>query len=702
MIARIITYANQDVGLLVAQPNWASTVTVTLELPTDIAKQPITFNESRRAFAQSSRYSMKWTSYMSNAADAKELRIFLSRIRGETIAVPLWPDGCELTNSIPIGATSIALLDVPVRFGSFWIIANSDFSTWEIVTGTLTAGVSTGTFSLTPGVHNAWPAGTIMYPLLFGYLSERPKPESITDETMEVDLTIKESSNFVSRVTPRSASLPVVGLHIAAFASTPLFDVQPNFSKPLDWTEQPDIIYEDIGFLRTSQQRVFDHRNRRGLEMEFYQSTREDASRVERFWRTQRGPVLRFMIPTWRGDMRMSGDTPVTISPRNIPIEPSEFVDPGREAQPGDPFVALIGPDNSIDPYQLTTTNQSPPTLVATIGVGTHTATNTILSCLLLARFQDPKLQWDYTTPYLATTKLKFVELSHEYQNPPDPLPEPAYLFGFVEVDVAISKFTSYENSISIATGALAGVWTPAPFSFDKVKTGLKLDQEKLDFKSFPFPGNPLGKMFPFALDGSLILFVYEVDARNPRTETAVERFYGDVWSVDGDYKATAIAFGNLFERKFPRFLLMTSDNYVQFAPPTHLPASAFMMTGKVASVNASDPQVITVSGTAATQPDDWFAGGWLESSTGFGLNFERRGILHSSGSTFHLDRPLLKIPLGQQLSFNFYPGYDGSRDQCEAKFNNLINYGGHPFVPNVNPAVKAMKAKQVSGGKKG
>ena len=49
----------------------------------------------------------------------------------------------------------------------------------------------------------------------------------------------------------------------------------------------------------------------------------------------------------------------------------------------------------------------------------------------------------------------------------------------------------------------------------------------------------------------------------------------------------------------------------------------------------------------------------------------------------------------------NFWPGYDGSIDQCDTKFNNRINFGGHAYIPNVNPAVKAIKPKQTSGGKK-
>lgn len=717
MIAQIITRGNEQYGLLCAQPNWETEVTISLELPTDIAKEPITFNESRRAFAAFARYNMQWRAYLPTAADATELRIFFTRIRGESIIVPLWPDACEIASAIPVGRTIIPLVDLPVRYGISWIIGNDDFSVWEIVSGRL----SGSTFTLNPGVRHAWPAGTRMYPLIVGRLAERPQPESITDETFEVDITIKENTAFGNRLTTAPDLLQpgqYVGPHIPAFATTRLWSVAPNHSRPLDWTEQPDVVYQQIGFLGQEQQRVYDHRNARGLEMEFYENTRNNITRIESFFRVHRGPVKRFMIPTWRGDMRMSADTPVPGHPTWIHVEETEFADPAREAQPGDPFIALVGPAAAIDPYQLSQAVQqnpiilppdppepSPPAgdrLVATQNVLAHTASDTILSHLLLARFAEPKLEWTYITPYLATTRIKFQELPHEYENTPPALPEPAYLFYFVEdlPSPIITKYTSYENRIIIPSGQWAGTYTPAPFSFETVATSLKLDQEKLEFKSFKFDGNPLNKMWPFGLDGRLFIIVLEADARNPRSATTKIRFAGDVWSIDSDYNATALAYGNLFDRKFPRFLLSVSDNYIQFSSPTKITETAFRIAGTIASRNVQDITITSVAGHAKAA--EYFAGGWL--ATGNAANLERRGILHSAplgGNqvSLHIDRPLLKAQNNQAI--NLYPGYDGSIDQCDTKFNNRINFGGHPYIPNVNPAVKAMKAKNVQGGKK-
>ena len=716
VIARIVNFYGTQVGLLAAQPNWETEIKVSMELPTDVSKEPITFSESRRNFAQSARYKMEWTSYLSSAADATELRIFLTRIYELPILVPLWPDVCELKAPLTAGARLLLLSDLPARYSAAWIITDENFTTWEFIIISTLDTVNSLIRLPVGGVHNAYPAGTRLYPLLVGRLEERPQPEAITDETLEVGFKIKENSNFSARVTPATATIQRVGANIPTFATTPLWNITPNHARPLDWTEMPDIVYQEVGFLREEQQRVYDHRTPRGQELEFYQADRASTARIEFFWRDRRATTLRFMIPTYRGDLRMLADTPTPSHPTWIRCERSFFSNPGRLPQPGDPYIALIDKNDTVTPYPLTSAIDVQPDetrLVSSADVGTFKAATTIVSHLLLARFAEATLEWSYTTPYLATTRIKFQEVPMEYPNnivpvPPPPLPEPAYLFIFVENGIRTDRFTSYENTITITTGAYAGSYVPAPFSFDTVKVGLKLDQEKLDLKSFKFDGNPLNKMWPFALDGVLTVEIVEVrlnptDPTQPATGI-VSRFYGDIWSIDSDWKATAIPFGNLFDRKFPRFLLSVSDNYTQFSPPTQISASAFKLSGTVHGVvNHTSQTLLVTSAPAHAKATDYFAGGWLE--TGAGVTKEKRGILHSapatgSDVTLAIDRPLLKAANNQAL--DLYPGYDGSIDQCETKFNNRINFGGHAFIPDINPAVKAITPKNVSGGKKG
>jgi hypothetical protein len=716
VIARIVNFYGAQAGLLAAPPNWDTAIKVSMELPTDVSKEAITFTESRRNFAQSARYKMEWTSYLSSAADATELRIFLTRIYELPILVPLWPDVCELKNDITAGTRLLALSDLPARYSGGWIITDENFTQWEFLIISALDLAGSSLYLPAGGVHQAYPKGTRLYPLMVGRLEERPQPEAITDETADVAFKMKENSDFTGRITPATTAIARVGSHIPVFATTPLWNITPNHVRPLDWTEMPDIVYEEIGFLRQDQQRVYDHRTPRGQELEFYQADRASTARIEYFWRDRRATTLRFMIPTYRGDLRMLADTPVPSHPTWIRCERSFFSNPGRLPQPGDPYIALIDKNDAVTPYPLTSAVDVQPDetrLVAATDVGTFKAATTIISHLLLARFAEATLEWSYTTPYLATTRIKFQEVVMEYPSnivpvPPAPLPEPAFLFIFVENGIRTDRFTSYENTITIPTGTYAGRYVPAPFSFDTVKAGLKLDQEKLDLKSFKFDGNPLNKMWPFALDGVLTVEIVEVrlNTTDPTAPPggAVSRFYGDIWSVDSQYKATAIPFGNLFERKFPRFLLSVSDNYTQFSAPTQLAASAFKIGASINGAVNHTSQTLSIAGaTAHSKPADYFAGGWLE--TGTGATLEKRGILHSAPGTgiivtLAIDRPLLKAPTGAPISL--YPGYDGSIDQCDTKFNNRINFGGHAYIPDINPAVKAITPKNVSGGKKG
>jgi len=176
------------------------------------------------------------------------------------------------------------------------------------------------------------------------------------------------------------------------------------------------------------------------------------------------------------------------------------------------------------------------------------------------------------------------------------------------------------------------------------------------------------------------------------------------VWSIDSDYKVEAIPFGNLFDRKFPRFLLSVSDNYTQFSPPTHISELSFQYSGTLpAAIDGTSQTLLVASAAGGSQASSFFAGGWLE--TGSGATLERRSILESAPAgpglvQLWIDRPLIKA--AGSAACVFYPGYDGSIDQCDAKFSNRINFGGHAYIPNVNPSVKAVKPQQVKGGKKG
>jgi hypothetical protein len=178
MIARFINYNGpfgaETIGLCLAQPNLRTKPKLNVEWVSDVAKHALSKRESRHARAVSGRYTAEFLSTMRNAADATDLRMFLNALNiDQTVAIPLWEDGCRITSARSSGATVLPIDQPPARFGTEWIVMNSDASIYEIVTVASLAGGSYVILN-SPGLANNWGAGTTMFPLVFGRLDGRP------------------------------------------------------------------------------------------------------------------------------------------------------------------------------------------------------------------------------------------------------------------------------------------------------------------------------------------------------------------------------------------------------------------------------------------------------------------------------------------------------------------------------------------------
>ena len=109
----------------------------------------------------------------------------------------------------------------------------------------------------------------------------------------------------------------------------------------------------------------------------------------------------------------------------------------------------------------------------------------------------------------------------------------------------------------------------------------------------------------------------------------------------------------------------------------------------------------------------DWFAHGWVQIGTPGTANWQRRWILSStapaSGALTLTLHKAFDPPPADNDPVTLYPGCDLTRESCRAynastnprgKFDNYVNFGGHPEVPASNPSfVKILGAQ--GGGKK-
>ena len=85
----------------------------------------------------------------------------------------------------------------------------------------------------------------------------------------------------------------------------------------------------------------------------------------------------------------------------------------------------------------------------------------------------------------------------------------------------------------------------------------------------------------------------------------------------------------------------------------------------------------------AISKPDYYFEGGYIEWTDFFGLP-DYRGIEEHVGDKIRLSYGFDGIVSGTAVSI--YPGCAHTMQMCKDRFNNLLNYGGTPYIPQKNP----------------
>jgi hypothetical protein len=707
------TYNGATLALLLAHPNWAQQpVKVELSVPWAEITEARSGAEDRQPYGESARYTLEYTVDTFSARESSDLRAWLMRLRDEQVAVPMWADYVESAGAFNAGATSIPLSHgPPVNHGAIWIILSPDRSIYEIVSR---LSVTASNITLALGCTLNWPAGTRLFPLLFGHIpnEDRPKFKNDTAELISGVIKVRESSPFNRRLSPFDpGGSQICGSGVPAFITTPLFNIRPHHSDPIDTTEV-DLLLVELGFTREKSAYAGPYAAPRGIEHTFLQMSRDEIAAVNWFFVNRQGPTLRFMAPTFMGNLRLTQDLPISGNTSLITIEASRYTDPDYSTNPGAPFLALNDPDH-ITAVHVTSIDIDGLHTAAPIGTN-YKFTETKLSHLLLCRFADAKLTWTYDFDALASCKLRFIEVPNEYNDPPVEKGPVAYFLRFtevVDVPVVLGQYTSYEKSIF----AWDDSWPPAPFSLAILKETLDLS-DTLAFSTFDFDeisgvitSNPLRKILEGTLEGKLYCEVLRVNPNDPETG-AVNVITGEVmnFEVTGkEWKAVIDPFAGALDRDVPHFYKQKVCNVPIYSQYCRLDRETFRADGTLPT-NWENNKVLDISGGAGLsgKPADYFSPGYIE--TGTGPTLERRTILASTpiggGQRITLARSLLKAADLQAVKI--YPVCNGSIQDCGngviGRFNNYLNHKGHPNSPRKNPSADIPDTQMEAGGKKG
>lgn len=102
---------------------------------------------------------------------------------------------------------------------------------------------------------------------------------------------------------------------------------------------------------------------------------------------------------------------------------------------------------------------------------------------------------------------------------------------------------------------------------------------------------------------------------------------------------------------------------------------ASFAVSGLVTSITGNNVVVTSAGG----HPDGYFTGGMIKSP-----DDTLRFIVGHTGAILTLSRPLFNLKGGDTVQI--FPGCDHLKATCITKFDNLLNFGGFPFIPIRNP----------------
>jgi uncharacterized phage protein (TIGR02218 family) len=171
---------------------------------------------------------------------------------------------------------------------------------------------------------------------------------------------------------------------------------------------------------------------------------------------------------------------------------------------------------------------------------------------------------------------------------------------------------------------------------------------------------------------------VFAPDAFSPWID-CLNKFYGQVTDVQNlnsnGCKLTVKSMLHLFDSNWPRNIIESQCLNTLFDAGCGLSAVAYAVTGSVQAGSNGNTLV-----TGLTNPDGYFARGRVRFTTGVltGRTFLVRTY---TGGAAAFSGPLPYVPAVGD-SFVAYPGCDKTSATCTAKFSNLVNFAGFPFVP--------------------
>ncbi|HEV2207300.1 MAG TPA: phage BR0599 family protein [Verrucomicrobiae bacterium] len=649
--------------------DWASGVSVRFRLETDQVAS-LTKRQERAAFSEALKVTDVQATYCLDQAAAAEVRNALRVLQDTPVRLPFLPgvDRCE-------------------SFLARW------YQAWD--SGEGAGAVENLAFGLV-----ADGAGRKhVAPTLLGYLVEPPTFELLTTELVNVGLRWKESADFSERLQVPACEWeegPRIGARVVY-----RFPFAPDWSQSQDaGAVVVDVDRKDVGFRRRSASAAYPQVGSRQPVFGFTLDGGE-ASTLLRFFQDRRGPTEPFWLPCWVGECRLAEDA--LAADTEITVTDATALGEHR-------YIILLSAGAPVERH-ITDIEGNVLTLDQPLGMDMD-AVDTVLSALALVRFSSGELVVKWDSPDCTECQIQFEEVSQEYMVPAGdvyggtfgPLANTCFLF---QLNTAGQSWywTNYEKDLNYGGQAYAS----EDIEFDEIAEGVAWESNEVSVSMRSWVGNPVLSLLARTATDRMELIIARGVPNDPVIGYTV-LFRG--WITKADMKgawltATAASFGSLFERNVPRTIMQTCDNYALFDAGNRLTRASWTFTARLTAMAGLVLTFDTLTWPQGALPvigANYLALGYVERP----VTHERVLLVSSTALvagalTATVSHAFMgAAPVAPEAGWLLVPGYDGLLETAVAKFNNAANFGGFPFMPDVNPSLVAMPSNRGGSSKKG
>lgn len=253
---------------------------------------------------------------------------------------------------------------------------------------------------------------------------------------------------------------------------------------------------------------------------------------------------------------------------------------------------------------------------------------------------------------------------------------KPVELYAFA-LGATSYYFTSSEDSITV------GTTTYVPEAISRTDHAQSIDDRMRTMTITVPTTNVVAAQFRNVVPGqSVQVTILRLQRDDTPTPVTILQYKGFIHSVNfpGDGRIAQVACKTVeaaVNRQCPRFGYSSLCNYVLYDSDCGVDPELFKVTGTVTVVSGN---TITVPGMSS-KPDGWFKGGYVRIQ---GIS-DPRMILNHVGDVLTVLLPFSADALGHVV--DAFAGCNHRiDDDCDLKFDNVIENGGFAFVPTTNP----------------